>query len=307
MNIVLLISADRGRRCLESLYQCITDNDQVTIFTFLEKPWEPLYVDDIKKLANLYNSQVYVTSKVNEPSYSQFWESEIDVIIAIGWRYLLPSKIYNTASIGCFVFHDSYLPKNRGFSPTVWSIRNGERNTGVSVFKVTERVDEGPIIFQEEVSIFDNDYISEVMEKVTISCESLIKKLYQSIKTNTISLKNQNHNNASYLCKLVPNDFQIDWKKTSKEIFDLIRSYSYPYPGAFTFFQNKKLYIYSASVESIPFDSENIEGRVNYFNDDGSATVICGNSTAIKLVDISTNGKTIIKPKKILKIGDRLE
>jgi len=308
MKIVILLSAERGRRCLESLYECLSNEDQVTVFTFLESAWEPRYVKSIKDIARKHKSSFYITSKVQDDKYKKIWSNEVDVILAIGWRYLIPPEIYKTAKKGCYIFHDSYLPKNRGFSPTVWSIRNGEKYTGITVFKISEKVDEGPILFQEKILIGNKEYISEILEKVIKKSEILIKKVYRSIKSNNLLLSNQNHNDASFTCKLMPHDFRIDWRKNSTEIFNLIRSYSFPYLGAFAFFQKKKIYIYAASIEIIPLYSGYVEGRVASINIDSSVTIFCGNSTAIKLIDISTDGKSIIKPNVIIKsIGDSFE
>jgi methionyl-tRNA formyltransferase len=308
LKIVILISAERGRRCLESLYDCLSSEDEVTVFSFRESPWEPSFLKNIERLAKKYNSKFYVTSKVHDEEFNKVWLSQVDVIIAIGWRYLIPPQVYESAKSGCYIFHDSYLPEYRGFGPTVWSIRNGKKYTGISVFKISEKVDEGPILFQEKVLIGSEEYISEVMEKITVKCEILIKKLYQSVKSNSFSLINQKHEDASYLCKLIPNDFRIDWKKNSREIFNLIRSYSPPYSGAFTFYENKKLFVYSASVVNIPKYSGYIEGRVMSFNNDSSVTIFCGNGSALKVISVSVDGIKIQNPTNIIKsIGGTLE
>ena len=307
MKIVILVSAERGRRCLESLYECISNRDHITVFTFLETPWEPRYVESIKELAKKHKSGFYITSKVHDDKYTKIWSNEVDVIFAIGWRYLIPRQVYKSARRGCYIFHDSYLPKNRGFSPTVWSIRDGDRYTGVSIFKINEKVDEGPIIFQEKVFIDDNEYISDVMEKVTKKYEKLIKKLYHSINSNSLTFTEQNHNNASYRSMLCPDDFQIDWRKGASEIYNLIRSYSFPYSGAYTFFNKKKLYILSAKIAVFPSYSECIVGKIASFNNDNSLTVLCGNSSAIKLCDIYMDGKKVINFDKVNISGGRFE
>jgi len=308
LKIAILISAERGRRCLESLYACVSNKDEIIVFTFNESPWEPEYVKHIEEIAKNNNSKFYVTSKVHDESFKKIWSQNLDVIIAIGWRYLIPPQVYNSTTKGCYIFHDSYLPEYRGFGPTVWAIRNDKKYTGVTVFKISEKVDEGPILFQEKVLIGSEDYISDILEKVTLKCEDLIKKLYESVKANNFSLSIQNQNDATYLCKLTPNDFRINWKKNSREIFNLIRSYSHPYSGAFAFFEKKKLFIYSAIVENIPKHSGYIEGRVMSFNNDSSVTIFCGNSSALRVISISTDGKKIINPTEIIKsIGDTLE
>ena len=307
MKIVVLAAAERGKRCLQSLLECTGNKDDITVFTFPEEPWEPTFVKDIKEIAKTNGIGFFLTNKVHDSKYQDFWVDGCDIIFVIGWRYIIPFEIYNLAKRGCYVFHDSYLPNYRGFGPTVWSIRNGESETGTSVFKVSEKMDEGPILFQKKIVIRSDDYISDVMEKITKKNEILIQEVYQSLVDDKAVFTEQDHNKATYACKNIPDDFRIDWSNNTVDIINLIRSYSNPYPGAFTTLNGLKVSIFRAQIEKSQFYIGYIPGRVKSINSDGTVTVFCGDGNALRLENIVVDGEAVANPNDIIKsIGETL-
>jgi len=307
MKIVVLAAAERGKRCLQSLLDCAGSNDEITVFTFPEEPWEPAFVQDIKEIATVNSIGFFLTNKVHDSKYQDFWKDGCDIIFVIGWRYLIPFKIYKLAKSGCYVFHDSYLPGYRGFGPTVWSIRNGENTTGTSLFKISEKMDEGPILFQTKIMIENDDYISNVIEKITKENESLIQKAYRSIIDGEVLLTEQDHKEATYTCKNIPNDFKINWSNNTIDIINLIRAYSNPYPGAFTTFNGQKIRIFRAKIEEPQVYIGYIPGRVKSMNRDGTVTVFCGDGGVLRLENIAIDGELSVNPSDIIKsIGGTL-
>jgi|SaaInlStandDraft_4_1057021.scaffolds.fasta_scaffold13611_2 methionyl-tRNA formyltransferase len=307
MKIVVLAAAERGRRCLKSLLDCADSKDDIAVFTFPEEPWEPAFVQDIKEISKINDIDFFLTNKVHDSKYQDFWKGGCDIIFVIGWRYLIPFEIYNLAKRGCYVFHDSYLPSYRGFGPTVWSIRNGENKTGTSLFKISEKMDEGPILFQKKIMIENDDYISDVMEKVTKENEILIQKAYRSLVDVKVVLTEQDHKRATYTCKNIPDDFRIDWSNNAIDIINLIRSYSNPYPGAFTTLNGQKVSIFRAKMEKSQFYIGYIPGRVKSINKDGTVTVFCGDGGILRLEKIMVDGELSVKPSNIIKsIGGTL-
>jgi len=305
MKIVILAAAERGRRCLQSLLDCVDAQDSVTVFTFPEEPWEPNFVQDIKEISRAHNIDFFLTKRVHDGKFQDFWKDGCDIIFVVGWRYIIPFEIYSLARIGCYVFHDSYLPKYRGFGPTVWSVKNGESQTGTSLFKISEKIDEGPILFRKKIIIESSDYISDVMEKVTKENEALIQKAYKSLVSGKVVLTEQDHKQATYTCKNMPDDFKIDWSNDTVDILNLIRSYSNPYPGAFTTLNGQKISVFKAKIEkSRPYIGY-IPGRIESRNQDGAATVFCGDGGVLRLEKIAVNGELVASPSSVIKsIGD---
>lgn len=306
MKIILLISAQRGLRCLKALHSVLNAKDNLIVFSFEEEPWEPKFINEIKEFCEENNYEFLVSKNINK-NIETF--DEADMVFAIGWRYMISKEIYEKAKIGFFVFHDSLLPSYRGFGPTVWSIRNGEKYTGTTLFKISEFVDEGDILCQKKIEIAETDYIGDLVEKITHENENIIQKVYKDIKNNEITFTKQNHEQATYTCKNIPDDFKINWKDTSKNIFNLIRSYSHPYPGAFTKFNNEKVIIWTASIDN---DSRNyvgyIPGRIKSINQNKTISVFCGDGNSITIHKIGESWELAEKPGFLIKsIGGTFE
>ena len=183
-------------------------------------------------------------------------------MFAIGWRYIIPKFRYSKSKIGSFVFHDSLLPKYRGFSPSVWAIRNGENETGATLFKISANMDEGDVLDQRRITISDEDFIDTVVDKVTDAYLSMIDENFQRLIARDYDLTPQNHENATYTCMLKPEDFQIDLNRSATDIYNLIRSYVYPYSYAFFFLSDQKIRVKTASVKLDRQYVGSIPGRV---------------------------------------------
>jgi methionyl-tRNA formyltransferase len=247
MKIILLVAAERGIKCLEKFIDLKKD-EQITVFSFEESPWEPPFSARIENICHEAGIKFHLTKKICDESFDCVWEDAPDLMFAIGWRYLIPEARFSRAKIGSFVFHDSLLPKYRGFSPSVWAVRNGEAATGATLFKMSLDMDEGDIIDQRKVPILGNHYIDKVIDNVTEAYISMIDDNYQQLKTGSFLATPQIDSDATYTCNLQPDDFQIDWNKSAKDVFNLIRSYVYPYSHSFFFLNGQKIRVKSALV-----------------------------------------------------------
>jgi methionyl-tRNA formyltransferase len=211
--------------------------------------WEPLFTQNIENISKKFNATFYKTAKIHDTQYSQVWNNKPDIIFVVGWRYLIPPSVYNSAKIGCFVFHDSMLPMYRGFGPTVWAMRNGENFTGASLFKIAEEMDEGPLLEQRKITITNDDYIGDVVNKITQTYVDILECVFPKLSRNKFDLVEQNHKKATYTCKSIPGDFKIDWSNTAESIRNMIRAYSPPYPGSFCYLNGKKITILKADID----------------------------------------------------------
>ena len=301
MHIVVLCATKRGYRFIERLFE-IGQDHTFTVFSFRETAWEPPYLDDIQQLAHQNNATFYESRNVNHKKWNDFWEtSKVDLIFMVSWRYLVPSTIYQRAKQGAYVFHDSLLPKYRGFAPTVWAMINGEKETGVTLFKVAEEVDAGDIIDQQAVPIEDADTIADVVENVTQTYLDLITKNFDALANGTTRPTPQNHNEATFTCKWTPKDSLIHWERSSQEIYNLIRATSRPYPGAFCYLDGKKLTIWSAELQPHPREYvARVVGRVAEIYK-GEGTVILTGDSTILLKEVQLEGEAPTNASNVLK------
>jgi methionyl-tRNA formyltransferase len=294
MNIVVLAATERGLRLIECLIRLCPD-DNITVFSFKEDTKEPKFLDNIQNLVEESGFVFYEAKRVGGDRWKPFWDaSSVDLMFVVSWRYKIPRHIYSRARLGCIVFHDSLLPKYRGFAPTNWAIINGESSTGATMFFIDEKIDNGPIIDQIAVTINLDDTIREVMERVTEAYLNLLERNIQNLKIGkSLTALPIDQSAITYTCKRVPEDNAIDWRSSSLDIYNLIRAVTYPYPGAFTTFRGRLLYIWSARlVENEKLYVGCVPGRVVEIGPDKGAIVLTGDG-AILLREIQLEGESI--------------
>lgn len=171
-----------------------------------------------------------------------------DLILAVGWYYMIPPSMIAMAPKGAIGIHGSLLPKYRGNAPFVWAIINGEKETGISLFYFEKGVDEGDIIAQEKFPIEESDTIREVLEKARLSSIKVLEEYLPQLANGTAPRMVQDHSKATIFPKRTPEDGKIDWAWDAIRIKNFIRAQTKPYPGAFTIINNKKVVIWDADL-----------------------------------------------------------
>ncbi len=172
-----------------------------------------------------------------------------DIMLVLGWFYMVPKKIRELPLYGAWGIHASLLPNYAGGAPLVWAIIEGEDTTGVTLFKLSDGVDDGDIISQIEFTIEENDTIKDVYDKAIYNSKLILNSSLNNI--NNISFTKQDKKEIKTYPQRSPDDGLIDWNQSSKKIKDFIRAQTKPYPGAFTIIQDKKVIIWDAEIEDI--------------------------------------------------------
>ena len=152
-------------------------------------------------------------------------------------------------------------------------MRNGETSTGATLFEIAEGVDEGRIVCQREVPFTNEEEISTSPRRFTRVYLEILEIIWPQLPDG-LTLQEQDHNAASYTSKLIPEDFYLDFNAHSTAtLHNYIRSYSRPYPGAFTKLNDDKLTVWKARIQETPSYVGSIPGRPVSINSDGSVTV----------------------------------
>jgi methionyl-tRNA formyltransferase len=169
-----------------------------------------------------------------------------DVILVMGWYYMVPQTIRVLARYGAWGIHASMLPEYAGGAPLVWAIIEGKKESGVTLFKLDDGVDDGDIIAQKSFEIADHDTIKEVYDKAT---EASVEILNTALKSESgIQFRPQDKSLIKVYPQRSSKDGEIDWSWDSKRIRDFIRAQTKPYPGAWFNIGNKKVVIWSADI-----------------------------------------------------------
>ncbi|MFM6924708.1 MAG: methionyl-tRNA formyltransferase [Ferruginibacter sp.] len=212
----------------------------------------------VKKYAVENNLHVLQPEKLKNPGFLQELQAlHADLQIVVAFR-MLPEVVWNIPPMGSVNLHGSLLPQYRGAAPINWAVINGEKETGVTTFKLKHEIDTGDILLQESFPITETDNAGDVHDRMKVIGAQLLIKTVQGLADGSLKEMPQIKDNGQlwHAPKIFTETCKINWNKTVDEVYNLIRGLA-PYPAAFTFLQDKKLKIYKAekihgSVSDLP-------------------------------------------------------
>jgi methionyl-tRNA formyltransferase len=187
-----------------------------------------------------------------------------DIILVLGWYFMVPKKIRNLSKNGAWGIHASLLPRYAGNAPLVWAMINGEKETGVTLFKLDDGVDDGDIITQKALPIEFSDTINEVYEKATKLSKKILVEAISHI--NNLEFKHQDKSKIEVYPPRSPRDGKIDSNKSALEIYNFIRAQTKPYPGAFSTVNGKKIIFWQVKYCNVKKNIQNISSSQIFEN-----------------------------------------
>ncbi len=227
----------------------------------------------VKKYAVEQGLKVLQPEKLKNPEFlAELKSLNADLQIVVAFR-MLPEVVWNMPPMGSVNLHGSLLPQYRGAAPINWAVINGEKETGVTTFKLKHEIDTGDILLQESFPIGENETAGEVhdrmkeigarvlVETVKGLADGTLKERPQSSMVNsewsngalqtseTHSPLTTHHSPLRHAPKIFTETCKIDFNKTATEVHNLIRGLS-PFPGAFTSLDGKMLKIYKTEKET---------------------------------------------------------
>ena len=184
-----------------------------------------------------------MNERMTEPGLFDFvQECRAESILVVGWYHMIPKVWLETWPT--FGVHASLLPKYTGGAPLVWAMINGESETGVTFFKFDQGVDSGPIVAQRRVIISKKDTINTLYRKIQkVTVEMLSAKIVQ-LSEPDLALQVQNEKDRTTFRQRNPDDGEIVYKLSERELRDFIRAQTRPYPGAFIQIGNHRLVVW---------------------------------------------------------------
>lgn len=216
----------------------------VGVVTVADKPsGRGLKVNEsaVKKYAVEHNIPVLQPLKLKDPEFlKQLAEFKADLFIVVAFR-MLPQEVWKMPTLGTFNLHAALLPQYRGAAPINWAIINGERMTGVTTFMIDDKIDTGGIILRQECSISEEDTAGTIHDKLMKIGADIVLQTTEGLIEHSVETRVQrSFIQGSEVLKPAPKITKelcnIDWRDTSKNIYNLIRGLS-PYPTAFTYIQ----------------------------------------------------------------------
>ena len=247
LQIVFMGTPEFAVPMLDILHR--SEHEVVGVVTAPDKPagrGMKLQQSDIKKYAVEHALNVLQPEKLkNEEFLNQLKSLNADLFVVVAFR-MLPEVVWNMPSIGTINLHASLLPDYRGAAPINWAVINGEKETGVTTFKLQHEIDTGNIIFSDKVTIKETDNVGDVYQKLMNIGKDVLLKTVNAIAGGDFPQVPQAHiKEVKHAPKLHTETCRIDWNKSTEAVYNLIRGLS-PYPAAFTTLNDKILKIFRA-------------------------------------------------------------
>jgi methionyl-tRNA formyltransferase len=211
-----------------------------------------------------------------------------DLAFVCGWYRILPRTLLESVPLGWLGVHASALPAYRGFSPLVWALLNGESSVGVSLFQITEGLDEGGLFDQRHIEVGSDDQIGEVLEKVAELSGAMARDAIPAVLAGSLLPRPQPATTPSYCAARTPDDGLLSWDRSAQRVHDAVRAQSRPYPGAFTFLDGRRVTIWRARRSEMVAWGE--PGSVVRITEDG-VDVACADGTAVTLLEVQVAGE----------------
>jgi len=254
LKIVFMGTPEFAVASLDALVNA--DYNIVAVVTAPDKPagrGMQLTESAVKKYAVEKGLKILQPEKLKNPAFINELKSlQADVQVVVAFR-MLPEIVWNMPPLGTINVHASLLPQYRGAAPINWAIINGEKETGITTFKLQHEIDTGNILLQEKISIGENETAGELHDALKNLGAKLIVKTMQQIENGDLKEQPQlTIHNSQLTIKHAPKIFtetcKIDWNKNVEDIYNLIRGLS-PYPTAFSYLNDKMLKIYFGKKE----------------------------------------------------------
>jgi methionyl-tRNA formyltransferase len=246
----------------------------------------------VKKYALEKKIRILQPEKLKDPDFIKELQSlKADVQVVVAFR-MLPELVWNMPPLGTINLHGSLLPQYRGAAPINWAIINGEKETGVTTFKLQHEIDTGDILLQEKIEIAEDETAGSLHDKMMYTGADLLLKTIKELEKGMLKEVPQNspftihHSPPRHAPKIFTETCEINWNRDVDEIYNLIRGLS-PYPAAFTYLNGKKLKIFSAEKEL--GDVENEPGKI--ITDNKTYLKFAAKDGFISLNEIQLEGK----------------
>ena len=237
------------------------------------------------------------TLKDNQMEYNFLFFLKADLAIVVAYGQVIPKTFLNLTNKGFINIHGSILPKWRGAAPIQRSIMNLDSEIGISIMKIEEKLDSGPVSNIYKVKLNQNDNLEEISEKLSLLAAEKILDNVDDIFEDKAKFKEQDHSSATYAKKILKIEGQINWNDDVSKIIGKINGL-FPNPGAYFNFNGERYKILKAEIGSgVGKIGEVLSDRLE---------IACGNNQSIKILKIQRQGKKTQKIEEFL-LGSKIK
>ena len=241
----------------------------------------------VKAIASDHGIPTLQSQRVkDDPKVVEFFRSTLpDVAVAVAFGQLLPRRVFDFPTHGTLNIHASLLPKYRGAAPVPHALLNGEGATGVTLMRIQEKLDSGPILGQEEIPIGREATTGEIEGLLALRGAALLMRLLLPYVDGQLRPRRQSKNGVSYAPMIQKAEACVDWNRPARRIHDLVRAFN-PRPGAHSAFRGHPVKVWRTRLtSSTPTHREGGPGSV-FALPRKRIGVLCGDRRVIELVQV---------------------
>ena len=235
--------------------------------------------------------------KDNNEEYNFFKELNADLVIVVAYGQIIPKQFLDLTKKGFINIHASILPNWRGAAPIQRSIMNLDKETGISIMKISEKLDTGPVCNIYKINLENNLNTKDVSEKLSLIASEKILDNIDDILEDKAKFTEQDHSKATYASKIQKIEGNIDWNDEAEHIIGKINGL-YPSPGAFFTFKGERYKVLKAEIGY----GSGRPGEIltNYLE------IACSEKKSVKILEIQREGKTVQKTSEFM-LGSQIK
>ena len=285
-GIVVCGYSDVGYKCLKALFDA--GESVRLVYTHRDTPGEEPWFHSMAELARSHGIEPRFVADLSDPAdEKRIGAVQPDFLFSFYFRKMIPERILALARHGALNMHGSLLPLFRGRSPVNWAILKGATETGATLHYMTEKPDAGDLVDQERVPIGLDDDALTVSRRVADAAALVLARSLPLLKTGAAPRVAPDLSKGSYFGGRKPEDGLVDWSQSAKEIHDLVRAVSRPWPGAFTDVFGKKVTIWKTRLS--PHGGHDVfPGKVELT--EGSVVVFAGDDHTVEILAARPEG-----------------
>ena len=243
---------------------------------------QKINISSIQKFSEKNNLPVRNPENLNNDKEYNFIKSlSADIAVVVAYGKLIPKNILKTTKHGFINIHASLLPKWRGAAPIQRAIINGDKKTGVSIMKIEEKLDSGPVLASKELALDQNATYGEIQKKLSVIGSDLLIESLKNIENDKAKFIDQIHSNSTYAKKIDKNETKINWRLDANKVIAHIHGLS-PNPGAWFEYENERFKVLRANKSAA-------SGNPGTLLDEN--LIIACKSDSIQILEIQRQGK----------------
>jgi methionyl-tRNA formyltransferase len=270
----------------DSIRACVASGHQIVLIgTNPSQPEYSVTERDFKTFAEQLRCPFICDKKINRPEYVQMIkESEAEVAISVNWMTIIERNIVELFKYGMINAHVGDLPRFKGNACPNWAILAGEERIVLTLHRMDETLDGGPILLQREFPLSCSTYIGDIYRFMSENIPPMFVEVLQGLAEGTMLPRNQSTEAAGSLrCfPRLPGDGQVDWNRSAVDLSRLVRASAEPFGGAYSFIGTDRIVFWRAHPETLPYRYLGVPGQVAEIRpSEGSVAVLTGEGVLV--------------------------